>query len=78
MTERRANRGATQQQGDKTVNFTVTLSPGDSVNVFVAGQAKVDIREGRSGSGSLKLSGLQMDVVARPAPAVRTANDGQK
>lgn len=81
--------GATRQQGDKTAGFTLTLGPRESVNVFLAGQAKVDIREGRSASCSLKLSGLAIEVVVRPAPAVpadvaaglradRRADDEQK
>lgn len=62
--------GATEQQGDKTASFTLTLGPSESVNVFLAGQAKVDIREGRSASCSLKLSDLVIEVVTRLAPAV--------
>jgi hypothetical protein len=43
----------------------------------LAGQVAVEVKAGRSAHGSLKLSGLQMEVETRPAPPVRTAGDEQ-
>ncbi|MGD8454488.1 MAG: hypothetical protein PVJ57_21955 [Phycisphaerae bacterium] len=58
--------------------FTLTLGPGETVNVFLAGQVRIDIREGRSASGSLKVTDLSMEVAMRLAPAVRQGGDGQE
>jgi hypothetical protein len=63
--------GTAQRHGDETLNFTLTLGPGDTVHVFLAGQAKVDISTGRSASSSLKVSHLEFDVVTQPAPPVQ-------
>lgn len=63
--------GAAQRSADECVQFTLTLAPGGAVNVFLAGQTKVDIPAERSAAALLKLEGLQFEVVTRPAPAVR-------
>jgi hypothetical protein len=76
--------GATQQQGDKRVELTLTLGPGQSMDVFVAGRAKVDVKALRTAAATLKLSDLQFEVATRPAPEVRATSapsgpgDGQR
>jgi hypothetical protein len=70
--------GSTRQQADRTLGFKITLSPGGSVNVFLAGQTKVEIPAERSASAMLKVSGLRFDVAVKPAPAVQAADDGHK
>jgi hypothetical protein len=69
--------GAAASKDSKVLDFTLTLGPGESVNVFLAGQVEIDIDAGRSARGSLKLRGLEMEVQPRPAAAVRTAGDEQ-
>jgi hypothetical protein len=69
--------GAAASKDGKELEFTLTLGPGEAVNVFLAGQVEIDVDVGRSARGSLKLSGLEMEVQSRPAAAVRTAGDGQ-
>lgn len=68
----RAKRRASQQ-----METTVTLGPGDTVEVFLAGQARVEVPDGRSATSELKLAKLRCEVVSRPAPAVRTTSDAQ-
>jgi hypothetical protein len=62
--------GAAQRSAGDSLTFTLTLAPGETVDVFVAGQAKIEVPDGRSASCALKITGLQMDVTTRPAPAV--------
>ncbi len=62
--------GAAQRTVGDSLTFTLTLAPGETIDVFVAGQAKVEVPDGRSASCSIKMTGLQMDVTTRPAPAV--------
>ena len=64
--------GVAQRQGDQTLNFTLTLGPGDTIHVFLAGQAKVDIATGRSASASLKVNGVEFDVVTQSAPPLQS------
>lgn len=66
--------GATANESDETLRFTITVGPADSVSVFLAGQVKVEIREGRSAHGTLKLSGLTMELTSRLAPPVTTTS----
>ena len=75
--EHSTENGSTVRKSDETLHFTVTLGPGEAVNVFLAGQVRIEIREGRSARGSLKLSDLRMDVTTRPAPAVKSSDDEQ-
>jgi hypothetical protein len=70
--------GTARDQADRTTNCTITLGPGESVDVFLAGRAKADVSVERTASALLKLSGLQFEVVTRPAPAVRAASDEQQ
>jgi hypothetical protein len=70
--------GPAAGESDQSRQFTLTLGPGESVSVFVAGQVKIEIREGRSAHGSLKLTNLQMEVTRRPAPAVGSSEHEQK
>jgi len=62
--------GPARRQADDRLDFALTLGPGQSVDVFLAGQARVEIDSARSASVTLRLSGLQFEVVTRPAPAV--------
>ncbi len=66
--------GATQRQADQNLSFSLTLGPGQAVEVFLAGRAKVDATAQRSASATLKLSGLQFEIATRPAPAVRASS----
>jgi hypothetical protein len=66
-------KGAGAGSSDVSRQFTLTLGPGQTVSVFVAGQVKVEIRAGRSARGALKIAEMRMDVVTRPAPEVPTS-----
>lgn len=67
--------GPARNRGTETQEFTLTLAPGETMNVFLAGNVQVKVPDGRSASGSLTVSNLQFEIVTRPAPAVRTASD---
>lgn len=71
------DKGPTQGSGDRDHRFTLTLGPGRSVSVFLAGQTQAKALPGRAGNCSLKISGLGMEVTTRSAPAPRTASDEQ-
>lgn len=66
--------GTTQGQADQSPRFTITLAPGESADVYIAGLAKVDIPTGRTATAELTLSGLQFEVVTQPAPLVPAAS----
>ncbi len=65
--------GAAGRTGDESFRFTVTLAPGDVVHLFLAGQAKVDIPGERTATAKLKVTGVQFDIAAQPAPAAQIA-----
>lgn len=68
---------ATSGADRQTIKFSVTLGPGSSANVFLAGYARIDSPEGRSAQGSVELRGLTMRVQSKTAPAVRAVGDEQ-
>jgi hypothetical protein len=74
LTQHAAENGAVRRSSREQVEFTLTLGPGDAVDVFVAGQARVEVPEGRSATCAVTLRGLEMEVVTRPASAVATAD----
>jgi hypothetical protein len=69
--------GAAASKDHAQRSFTLTLGPGESVNVFVAGSARVDTQDGHSARGSIKLSGLEMEIKTELAPPVQQAADEQ-
>ncbi len=71
-------KGAVSETGDKELSFTVTLGPGETANIYLGGEAKVETEPGRSASGALAVRNLQMQIVTRPAPPVAKASDAQK
>ncbi|TWT41928.1 hypothetical protein RAS1_30520 [Phycisphaerae bacterium RAS1] len=73
-----SDRGLAASKSSQELSFFVTLGPGDSINIYAAGQAAVGVKEGHSAASVLKLSGLKMDLLTKPAPPVRTAADGPK
>ncbi|MCC6358168.1 MAG: hypothetical protein IT450_05455 [Phycisphaerales bacterium] len=66
--------GDVKSKDRKEAEFTLTLGPGDSVSVFVGGTVMINTKEGRSADGSIKLSGLEMDVESKVAPTVAPAS----
>jgi hypothetical protein len=67
--------GATRRASSEDLDFTLTLGPGDTVEVYLAGQARVEVPAERSAACKLSLSELTAEIEARPAPAVRAASD---
>lgn len=75
--------GLSQGSADDVRNFTITLGPGETVNLYVAGHAKVDITERRSASVVVRLSKLEFEIVtrlpaAKPAESAPTRPAGDK
>lgn len=62
--------GGVSSKDRKEVEFTVTLGPGESASIFVGGNVTVDVKDGRSASGAIRLNGLEMEVQSKAAPAV--------
>lgn len=68
--------GDASSRGQEDFSFSATLGPGESLSVFVAGNARVQTRPGRSARVAVRISGLELEVETRSAPAVRTSADG--
>ncbi len=69
--------GAARRSGGEAMHFTVTLPPAESVTVFVAGQARVDVPDGRSAQARLTLDELTYEVTSRPAPELPAPQPAQ-
>ncbi len=69
--------GPAQRESEEHLNFTLTLAPGETVNVFLAGQTQVNIEADRSASAKLELRGTRLEITTAPAPKVRTTGDEQ-
>lgn len=69
--------GAASSKDHKDIDFTLTLGPRESVNVFLAGSVRIDTPDGHSARGSIKLSGLKMEIKTELAPPVQQAADEQ-
>lgn len=63
--------GGVSSRGQENLELTVTLGPGESVNVYLVGSARVELKPGRSAQSEVKLLRLGMEVASQPAPAVR-------
>jgi hypothetical protein len=78
LTSATTESGPVRRSTSDEVRFSVTLGPGESVSVYVAGRAAVAVSDGHSARGSLKIDGIEMEVSTRPAPAIRTAAHEQR
>lgn len=70
-----SEKGNAQRSIAETLEFTLTLAPGESVDVYLAGQVRVEVTDDRSGRGELRLRNLSMQIVTRLAPKVRKNGD---
>jgi hypothetical protein len=70
--------GAIERSGSDATSFVLTLGPGESVSVFVAGRVYVKASEERSAKCSMNLTGVEMEVQTTPAQPVRSASDEQR
>lgn len=69
--------GVARRSGDERLDFTLMLGPGRTLNVYLAGQAKVDISSEHSASVELEVHDVQFEVRTMPAPAVMTRENEQ-
>ena len=53
-------------------DFTLTLGPSETVSVFVAGDIAINAKEGRSATAAMRLSGMELEIESKPAPAIAT------
>lgn len=65
--------GGLSSDSTRENEFTLTLGPGDSISVFVAGNIAIEAKEGRTATAAMQLSGLELEVESKPAPAVATS-----
>lgn len=68
-----ADRGPAARSGSDEVRLTVTVGPGESISVFLAGQTAVNAEYGRSATCQLSVKGMKMDVSPKAAPPVRSS-----
>lgn len=57
--------GAVRRTGRDEVMIELALSPGQAVNIFVAGQARVDVPEERSARAAIVLRELKMEIARK-------------
>jgi hypothetical protein len=62
--------GAARRDSEEHLEFTLTISPGETVNVYLAGQARADIPAERSLTAELKVSDVRLHAVSHAAPDV--------
>ncbi len=60
---------------DKTVSFDLLLGPGETANIYVAGNVQINAEEGKSAAGSVTLEGLEMKIQVQPAPGIEATGD---
>jgi hypothetical protein len=77
MVDHSTEEGAASSKDRKDVEFTLTLGPRETLSVFLAGSVEIETRVGHSARGSIKLSGLEMQIETALAPPVRQAGDEQ-
>lgn len=65
--------GAVNGKDAKDQQLTITLSPHDTISIFVAGTVAIDSKPDRKAAGSIELKGLQMDLTVSPAPEVKSS-----
>lgn len=61
--------GSASRQGQEKLRFTIALAPGETVTLFVAGQAAVKTEFGKSAACRLELKQTEMEVTTRAAEA---------
>jgi hypothetical protein len=69
--------GAAASTDRKEVEFVLPLGPRQRVDIFLAGSVQVETQEGHSARGSIRLSGLEMELKTEMAPPVQKAGDEQ-
>ncbi len=69
--------GDATRQGANEYEFSLTLGPGESMNVYIAGQAAVEIKPEHDASGELQLSDVQLEITSKLAPPVRVGGNDQ-
>lgn len=57
--------GAVRRSGSDEVSVDLTLAPGATLNLFVAGQARVDVPEERSARATIALKELKMQLSSK-------------
>ncbi len=68
------DQGDARSTVQKELTFPLTLGPGDSASIFLAGQAEATTETAAQAWAHLKISELQMEMTATPAPAVAPAD----
>ncbi|MBL8879005.1 MAG: hypothetical protein JNG88_07780 [Phycisphaerales bacterium] len=68
------DQGSGGQSGENTINLTLTIGPHDSLYLFFGGSVAVDtLKSARTAHGELKLSGVELTLTTKAAPAVKAA-----
>ncbi|MBI5865918.1 MAG: hypothetical protein HZB38_15725 [Planctomycetes bacterium] len=62
--------GRSRNQSD----FSVPLGPRETLAVYAGGNASINAKDGRSGTGGIRISGLEMEVQSKPAPPIGAAS----
>lgn len=66
--------GGAQRSGRESLELTITLAPGESAQVFLAGAIAIDtLKSERSGAAAVKVSSLSIEATPRMAPQVQAA-----
>lgn len=73
LIEQTSEVGSAARQSEGEHKLTLTLAPGDIVNIYVGGFAHVETPDDRSAAAMLDLESVEMTLQSRPAPPVRSA-----
>jgi hypothetical protein len=70
--------GNIERAATEEARCTVTLGPGETLHVFLAGVVSIDVPDGRSAAGRVSVKDVTIEAETSPAPAVKAAADEQR
>lgn len=73
VVQQSSDEGKVDSNATKDVGFTITLGPGESVAIYLAGVADANLRDGETGEAKISASDVTMELEPRAAPQVKAA-----
>ena len=71
-----SDNGAVTVNDGEQLDFTITLGPGRTASIYLAGTVQINAEDGHTASGSIDLDSFELEITTQPAPAVKAASDG--
>jgi len=73
VVQQSSDEGKVDSNATKDIGFTITLGPGESVAIYLAGVADANLRDGETGEARISASDVTMELETRAAPQVKAA-----